>query len=483
MKILFNAFSEMCKIYCKIAHLMEKYNDINVDKYYFLIESTVFENYIKENAPQNKSEIIYTYKNFDVNKLGDVNLERLKKYEKYYGIPNLWFYIVADRFFRRYDEKRILKALNWHIEFYENLFDKHKIDVLISADIGGLYSGVMHRIAEEKSVINFKILSSRLPEPSRIYISDDLYLKPKDIHKHYENLLNRNLTNEELKKAKEIVDLYRNKKSTTAAMSAFKLKKTQYLNTTKNIFRKIINFKFKGIKNIQTPLDIIKNSVFIVKIRSFILKKFYNSLFENPDFNEKYYYYPLHVQPERSIDLIAPFYMDQIYLIENIANCMPIEYKLYVKEHPGFVGMRSIKYYKRLRKIPRVKLIKTEYDNHTLIKNSTGITTITGTVGWEGLIFGKPVISFGHVFYNLMKDSVFFVKDFYNLPYLFQEIISNFKPNEEKILKFCYAKYLSTYPGSMMPPSMDKFATSNENINNLYKVIINEIKKRKDITH
>ncbi len=479
MNIYFLSLLENSKNYCKLAQLIEKNNDVNVNRYYFLVESELWIDYIKKNAPKNKSEVIYIYENFNVNKLDSADLEKLKIYEKKYGIPNLWLYVTADRFLRRFNEKRILKVLNWHIEFYEDLFKDCKNDVFIASDVGGVYCGLMERIAKVQGVINIKIINSSLPKPSRIYISDSIYLIPNGIKERYNELLNRDLSDEELQKAKEIVDFYRSKKLVPLAMEIFKAAKINYFKTTMNIFRKSFNFFFKGISNIYTISDVIKYAVFVKKFRGFIVKTFYKKLFEEPDFKEKYFYFPLHVQPELSIDLCAPFYRDQLYLLENIAMCMPIEYKLYVKEHPGSIGIRSVKYYKRLRKITRVKLIKTDTDSYTLIDNSTVITTITGTAGWEGLMCGKPVVTFGHRFYNAMEDSVFFVKDFFSLSDIFQEIISNFKPNEEKILKICYAKYLCTYPGTIIPSSFNNSVISDENIQNLYNVIIKEINKRK----
>jgi len=457
---------------------MEKYNDISINKYYFLVESQTFEKYIKKNTPQDKTEIIYVYGNFNINKLDHIDLEKLKMYEQKYGIPNLWLYVTADRYYREFEEEKILKALNWHIEFCENLFNNCKNDIFISTDVSGIYGGLMEKIAKERGIISLKIVNSSLPKPTRLYVSDSMYFIPNGMEEKYNELLNRDLTDEELQIAKEIVDFYRNKDSVPASMATFKSKRINYLRATNNIFRKGFNFFFRGVSNLYTISDVIKYSVFFIKFRKFIIETFYKRLFKEPDFKEKYFYFPLHEQPELSIDLNAPFYMDQIYLIENIAKCMPIGYKLYVKEHPATIGMRPVKYYKRFQKIPRVKLIKTEFNHNALIKNSAGITTITGTAGWEGLILGKPVMSFGYTFYNIMKGSVFFVKDFFNLPYLFQEIVSSFKPNEENILKICYAKYISTYPGSIAPPSFDNTVVSDENIQNLYKVIINEIQTR-----
>ena len=40
------------------------------------------------------------------------------------------------------------------------------------------------------------------------------------------------------------------------------------------------------------------------------------------------------------------------------------------------------------------------FDSKDLIIKSEFIFTITGTVGWEGILLNKPVIVFGKVFYE-----------------------------------------------------------------------------------
>ena len=50
--------------------------------------------------------------------------------------------------------------------------------------------------------------------------------------------------------------------------------------------------------------------------------------------DEKFVFFPLQVQPERNVDIDAPFYANQIEVVTNIAKALPADYKLYVKEHP-----------------------------------------------------------------------------------------------------------------------------------------------------
>ena len=54
----------------------------------------------------------------------------------------------------------------------------------------------------------------------------------------------------------------------------------------------------------------------------------------------------------------------------------------------------------KIARIPNVRLIDPRIPAHTLIAASQAVTVINSTVGFEGLLYGKPVIALGRVFYR-----------------------------------------------------------------------------------
>ena len=44
--------------------------------------------------------------------------------------------------------------------------------------------------------------------------------------------------------------------------------------------------------------------------------------------NEKFVYFPLQLEPERTLFIPAPFYSNQLDVISNIARSLPIDFKL-----------------------------------------------------------------------------------------------------------------------------------------------------------
>ena len=67
-----------------------------------------------------------------------------------------------------------------------------------------------------------------------------------------------------------------------------------------------------------------------------------------------------------------------------------------------------------------------------LIKKSSLLLTITGTSGWEALLFEIPAVTFGNIFYNVCEETIK-VKNIEFLP----EII---KKSVDRIVKVIFRK-------------------------------------------
>lgn len=128
-------------------------------------------------------------------------------------------------------------------------------------------------------------------------------------------------------------------------------------------------------------------------------KKMSNEL---PDLSQKYVYFPLQLQPEMTTSMLgSPIYSDQLNAIEDLQSLLPDDWKIYVKENPKQTPrQRNELFFKRLQDCPKVTYISSKFSSSDLIKNSQGVAVVTGTAGWEALLEGFPVITFGKVWYN-----------------------------------------------------------------------------------
>ncbi len=134
------------------------------------------------------------------------------------------------------------------------------------------------------------------------------------------------------------------------------------------------------------------------------LRKQYDSLAVEPDYNQKYIYFPLQFQPECSTCPMAGAFVDQHISMHLLSQSIPNDVLIYVKEHPrqrkeGIAG-RSLELYPELASMPNVRLMKHESNTFKLREDCCAVATGTGTAGLEALFREKPVLLFGHTFFQ-----------------------------------------------------------------------------------
>lgn len=186
------------------------------------------------------------------------------------------------------------------------------------------------------------------------------------------------------------------------------------------------------------------------KIKINYLNFFSNKYFYNPDYSESYVLYPLHFQPESSTSVNAMYYINQYEVIKNIAFSLPLGMYLYVKDHPHAFGYFPLEFYKKIQKIPNVKLIHCDADTNKLIEGMKLLVTLTGTMGYEALIHKKPVISLGKVFYNV-HPYCFNVNNYEDIFDVVVRILKDELENfEEYNKKLIYAYFKNTYNGRLV---------------------------------
>ncbi len=129
--------------------------------------------------------------------------------------------------------------------------------------------------------------------------------------------------------------------------------------------------------------------------------KKYISNFDNDAYQDKpYVLFPLHVQPEASIDVRGSYYSNQLELIKVLARSIPITHNLLIKEHSNFLGTKSISFYKECAKIPGVYLVDPYADSISLIKFADLVVSVTGTACLEAGILGVKSLLLGEAFFS-----------------------------------------------------------------------------------
>lgn len=157
----------------------------------------------------------------------------------------------------------------------------------------------------------------------------------------------------------------------------------------------------------------------------------------------KYIVFFPHYQPERTTLPEGYKYAQQWLAIRSLAEAIPSDMHLIVKEHPSTFrykfnqNVRNTEFYDAINSLPNVDLAPLEAEPFELIDRAVGVSTITGTVGVEALIRKKPVIVFGAAQYRGAKG-VYPVKSISDIRAAIQKIITGNGsiPNDNELIDY-----------------------------------------------
>lgn len=396
-----------------------------------------------------------------------IDYEYINWLEKEYGIPNLWPYFYIDRvvmhgqLVREYPYNKallthedMLRLIQVSARAIIDFLEKEKPDAVIISVIGSVGSALLYHVAKKKGIQTTTLELARIK--NRIAFSED-YKTFTWVKERFEELESGKRSSKEREEAKKYLHEFRDRPAPyhqqadpTHNNQALRKANIQFLKPKKLAWSIYWHTKTL-LKDIKKSADSDYTDIFIWwavwdkmqrKTRGLIG---YTDLYGAVDYNEKFAYFPLHYDPEMATMLYAPYYTDQVQLIKAIARSLPLDMKLYVKEHAAMVGYRSRSYYKEMLKVPNVKLINPSVPGHNLARMSKLTVTITGTGGWESLLFKNPVITFGDVFFNDIPE-VKRCRGYEELPYLVKEQLENYSHNEERLLNYISALLEDSVP-------------------------------------
>lgn len=122
--------------------------------------------------------------------------------------------------------------------------------------------------------------------------------------------------------------------------------------------------------------------------------------YDTPRDDEKFVYFPIFSGEEASYIVNDHYWArNEVSLIKEIAESLPIGHMLYVKEHPFNPGDLTYLQLKELKKISNIRVLHPSVSSHGLMKRSAGVFVLQGTTGWESFLIKKPVISLSNPYF------------------------------------------------------------------------------------
>lgn len=121
-----------------------------------------------------------------------------------------------------------------------------------------------------------------------------------------------------------------------------------------------------------------------------------------PDYSSPYILLALQCEPEKSTAPLSGEYCHQILFVRALAAALPAGWRLYVKEHISqFIGLNAIDktkhnwFYDDIIAVPNVQLLDPKTDTKKLIDHAKAVAVTSGTIGFEAVARGTPVLEAG----------------------------------------------------------------------------------------
>jgi len=352
----------------------------------------------------------------------DYNMDELKEFEETIPEKSLWRYIAMDRrwgwafskgasrFFLNPDKNEvntdnILKVANGYLRYYKSRIIEMNADVVVFfPGTHKMYQAIVEQICKSLNIVHLTLYWAGIKQ---LYMVTPCKEK---IFPHVEDEYNKiiNDTNIDVSSGKNLYDEVRTSFHNNRDYShrpINKLYSVMFKNENRSyakvFLRQIIKEIITKVRSKEVGIKrSINNLVLAYQSKKLLTRKFYDEF----DPNIKYLYYPLTGQPEYATQVMSNMWVNQLAIVEALAKSVPVDWQIYVKEHPATIGwrVRPFSFYKEIREYPNVRLIPIYIKNQEAVENSQMVVTIGSTAGWEAVLFyNKPVINFSRALYNI----------------------------------------------------------------------------------
>lgn len=149
----------------------------------------------------------------------------------------------------------------------------------------------------------------------------------------------------------------------------------------------------------------------------------------------------LQLEPEFTTLSLAREFNNTRAILQQMALSMPADHRLVVKEHATNIGNRDMGFYEDLARLPNVVLADYRIPGLQLAGRATAVATVSGTVGVEATLMGKPVVIFAeHVEYGFLAN-IATVTAMRDLPQILAKAISLQSPQVIEATQRAGARY------------------------------------------
>lgn len=202
-----------------------------------------------------------------------------------------------------------------------------------------------------------------------------------------------------------------------------------------DIFRDRVKAFNKYANSIMDGVEVIK-----LRLKKKKLEMLIKKLSVEVDYSKKYIYFGLHYQPEGTTSPCAGYFANQQLAIHILAESVPEDVYIYVKEHPAqhYRGEKNCDYFNEISKMRNVVIVPTNSNSNELTKHALAVATCTGTIAYEAMYQNKAALLFGFYIYNDMPNA-YTIRSVEDCKEAIKTIINGIDIKDEAIIGYLYS--------------------------------------------
>ncbi len=379
------------------------------------------------------------------------SVDRLKDMEGRYGKPCLWQYLAADRFLCRRSYAENLRTVDVQAAFWEQYLPRAKPGLLVG-EVSHFHNWFAWAVGRAHGVPYAHLVPARVP--GHTAIGDGPYEHQTLVRETYARFLSSGVPEEWQLKARQFISDFQGRTSRASHLPP--VRRWYQSPVGSGTLATFVSESFRWFSTerewdytIVAPWE---------KLGTWAGDRFrkawltWTGSFANEsDLTDPFVFFALHLQPEATTLVRGQFFQDMLAVVRNLALSLPVGYRLAVKEHDVMFGRRPLGFFRELRRIPNVVVVSPYASGPNLVRKAAAIAAVTGTVGWDGVLLGKPVIVMGQSFYASYRG-VSHVTDPTRLPVMLQALLHDFQfdPLDQET-------FVAAVLAGLVPASMDDF--------------------------
>lgn len=160
--------------------------------------------------------------------------------------------------------------------------------------------------------------------------------------------------------------------------------------------------------------------------------------------SKNYVFYPLQYFRESRVTMRAPPFYNQVWLIEYLSRSLPPGYELVVKDHPQQLGALPLSNVRAIKRYATA--VAPGIPAREVVEHADAVVTLNNTVGYESVMYGKPVVTLGDAFYS----GAGYTNDVSDINRLHEEIHQAVRSDgltENEVIEFAHGIIESSYDG------------------------------------